>query len=99
MSAEEFLAEIRQMLRMTSDVARLWVIYERRKDRRDPETTEMRNATFRLTRGHNGVIVASLSVLGKRDADHDLELVFVCFAKDFQRRNFRVRYEGKAITN
>jgi hypothetical protein len=99
MSFEEFLAEVREMLLMTWDVARLWVIYERREDRRDPETTEMRNAAFRLTRGYNGVMVASLSVLGKRDADHDLQLVFVCFAEHFQRRNLRVRYEGKAITN
>jgi hypothetical protein len=99
MSAEEFSAQVKEMLRMTWDVARFWVIYERREDRSDPETTEMRNAAFRLTRGYNGVIVASLSLLGKRDADHDLELVFVCFTEDFQRRNFRVRYEGKAIAD
>jgi hypothetical protein len=99
MSAVEFSAQVKEMLRMTWDVARFWVIYERREDRTDPETTEMRNAAFRLTRGYNGVIVASFSLLGKREADHDLELVFVCFAEDFQRRNFRVRYEGKAITN
>lgn len=97
-SAEEFLAEVREMLRVIWDAARFWVIYERREDRRDAETTEMRNAAFRLTRGYNSVIVASLSLLGKRHSDHDLELVFVCFTEDFQRRNFRVRHEGKAIT-
>jgi hypothetical protein len=86
------------MLRLTWDVARFWIIYERRDNGRDPEPTEVRNAAFNLTRGFNGVIVASLSILGKRDADHDLELVFVCFADDFQRRNFRLRYEGKAIS-
>jgi hypothetical protein len=99
MSAEEFLAEVREMLRLTWDVARFWIIYERCEDQRDPDATAMRIAAFRLTREYNGVVVASLSLLGKRDADHDLELVFVCFEEDFQRRNFRVRYEGKAIMN
>jgi len=97
-SAEEFLAEVREMLRLTWDVARFWIIYERRDNGRDPAPTEVRNAAFRLTRGFTGVIIASLSILGKRDADHDLELVFVCFADDFQRRHFRLRYEGKAIS-
>lgn len=98
MSAEEFLATIREMLQLTWDAARFWVIYERREDRRDADATEMRNAAFRLTRGYNGVIVASLSLLGRHDASEDLELVFVCFKEDFQRRNFRVRFENKAIT-
>lgn len=98
MSAKEFLATVTDMLRLTWDVARFWIVYERREDRQDPESTAVRNAAFRLTRGYNGVIVASLSILGKRDADHDLELIFVCFAEDFQRRNFRVRYEGKSIS-
>jgi hypothetical protein len=96
-SADAFFIQVEEMLRMTWDVARFWVIYERREDRKDSEITEMRNAALRLTRGYNNVIVASLSLLGKRDAAHDLELVFVCFTEDFQRRNFRVRYEGKTI--
>ena len=99
MTAGEFLEQVTGMLRLTWDVARCWIIYERHEGRNDPEMNEMRNAAFRLTRGYNGVIVASLCLLGKGNAEHDLELVFICFANDFQRRNFRVRYEGKAITN
>ncbi|KAA0695431.1 hypothetical protein DTW90_22985 [Neorhizobium sp. P12A] len=99
MHAEEFKAEISEILRQTWDAARFWVVYERRDDRRDPETTDIRNAAFRLTRGYAGVIVVTLSLLGKRDSANDLELVFVCFEQDFHRRNFRVRYEGKAISD
>ncbi|MBO9195320.1 hypothetical protein J5277_14525 [Rhizobium sp. 16-449-1b] len=99
MSAGEFIEQVKEMLRLTWDAARFWIIYDRHEERSDPDITEMRNAAFRLTRGYNGVIVASLSLLGRADDEHDLELVFVCFTEDFQRRNFRVRYEGKAITN
>lgn len=99
MHAEEFKAEVSQILRQTWDAARFWVIYERREDRKDPEGTDIRNAAFRLTRGYSGVIVVTLSLLGKLDSANDLELVFVCFEQDFHRRNFRVRYEGKPLPN
>ena len=36
-------------------------------------------------------------LLGRRSSTNDLELVFVCFQEDAQRRNFRVRYDGKFI--
>ncbi|EJC80187.1 LOW QUALITY PROTEIN: hypothetical protein Rleg4DRAFT_1801 [Rhizobium leguminosarum bv. trifolii WSM2297] len=97
MHAEEFKAEISEILRQTWDAARFWVVYERRDDRKDTETAEMRNVAFRLTRGYSGVIVVTLSLLGKRDSANDLELVFVCFEQDFHRRNFRVRFEGKPV--
>ena len=97
MHAEEFKAEVSEILRRTWDASRFWVVYERREDRRDPEATQMRNAAFRLTRGYSGVVVVTLSLLGKRDSANDLELVFVCFEQDFHRRNFRVRFEGKPV--
>jgi hypothetical protein len=59
----------------------------------------IRNAAFKLTRGYAGVIVITLSLLHKRGEAPDIELIFVCFQQDFQRRNFRVRYEGKFIPN
>lgn len=96
MSAEEFLARVRELLEVTWKAARFWGIYERREDRADPDAIVMRNAAFRITRGYNGVI-ASFSLLGRHDASHDLELVFVCFREDFQRRNFRIRFENKPI--
>jgi hypothetical protein len=42
-------------------------------------------------------VVVTLSLLGKRDEADDIELIFVCFQQDFQRRNFRVRFEGKFV--
>ena len=98
MSAEEFLANVREMLEVTWKAARFWVVYDRREDRGDPDAIAMRNAAFRITRGYNGVIVASLSLLGRKDTLEDLELIFVCFREDFQRRNFRIRFENKPIT-
>ncbi len=98
MSGEEFLAKVREMLEVTWKAARFWVVYDRREDRGDPDAIAMRNAAFRITRGYNGVIVASLSLLGRKDTLEDLELIFVCFTEDFQRRNFRIRFENKPIT-
>ncbi|WP_312808126.1 hypothetical protein [Agrobacterium cavarae] len=98
MSAEEFLAKVREMLEVTWKAARFWVVYDRREDRGDSDAITMRNAAFRITRGYNGVIIASLSLLGRKDALQDLELIFVCFKEDFQRRNFRIRFENKPIT-
>lgn len=98
MSAEEFLAKVREMLEVTWKAARFWVVYDRREDRADPDAIVMRNAAFRITRGYNGVIIASFSLLGRQDSSQDLELVFVCFREDFQRRNFRIRFENKPIT-
>lgn len=98
MSGEEFLANVREMLEVTWKAARFWVVYDRREDRGDPDAIAIRNAAFRITRGYNGVVVASLSHLGRKDALQDLELIFVCFKEDFQRRNFRIRFENKPIT-
>ncbi|QYA08725.1 hypothetical protein [Agrobacterium larrymoorei] len=61
MSAEEFLAEVREMLEVTWKAARFWVVYDCRGDRADPDAIVMRNAAFRITRGYNGVIIASFS--------------------------------------
>lgn len=61
MSAEEFLAKVKEQLEVTWKAPRFWVIYERREDRADPDAIVMRNAAFRITRGYNGVIVASLT--------------------------------------
>ncbi len=98
MSGEEFLAKVREMLEVTWKAARFWVVYDRREDRGDPDAITMRNAAFRITRGYNGVIVASFSLLGRKEVSQDLELIFVCFKEDFQRRNFRIRFENKPIT-
>ncbi|MEY9582703.1 hypothetical protein ABIA15_001460 [Sinorhizobium fredii] len=59
MHAEEFKAEVSDILRQTWDAARFWVVYERREDRRDSEATDIRNAAFRLTREYSGVVVVN----------------------------------------
>ncbi|MDM9621519.1 hypothetical protein A6U87_18130 [Rhizobium sp. AC44/96] len=94
---EQFQAEITEILRATWDISRFWIIYERRDDRQDATANEIRNAAFKLTRGYTSVVVVTLSLLSKHDSASDIELIFVCFQQDFQRRNFRVRYEGKFI--
>ncbi len=99
MHAEQFQAEITEIFRTTWDIARFWVIYERRDDRQDAEANEIRNGAFKLTRGYAGVIVVTLSLLHKSDHAGDIELIFVCFQQDFHRRNFKVRYEGKFISD
>jgi hypothetical protein len=97
MHAEQFQAEVTEIFRATWDICRFWVVYERRDDRRDPAANDIRNAAFKVTRAYDGVVVVTLSLLGKRDDTDDIELIFVCFREDPQRRNFRVRFEGKFI--
>jgi hypothetical protein len=99
MRAEEFEAQVNEILRQTGDASRFWVVYGRRDDRKEPEATEMRNVAFRLTRGYSGITIVTLSLLRKRDSANNPELIFVCFEQDFHRRNFRVRVEGRAIAN
>ncbi|WVT76734.1 hypothetical protein QM996_19725 (plasmid) [Sinorhizobium chiapasense] len=96
-SVDEFRTEITEALRFAWESARFWQVYERREDRDDAGTNEIRRAAINLTRTYGGVIVITLSLLGRRSSTNDLELVFVCFQEDAQRRNFRVRYDGKFI--
>jgi hypothetical protein len=97
MHAEQFQAEMTEIFRATWDICPFWVVYERRDDRKDPDANDIRNAAFRVTRAYDGVLVVTLSLLDKRDHAEDIELIFVCFKEDPQRRNFRVRFEGKFI--
>ncbi|HEV7305385.1 hypothetical protein [Ensifer sp.] len=96
-SVEEFKDQITEALRSAWEAAPHWQVYERREDRDDADTNEIRRAAIHLTRSYGGVIVITLSLLGRRSSSNDVELVFVCFQEDAQRRNFRVRYDGKFI--
>ncbi|WP_077966814.1 hypothetical protein [Ensifer adhaerens] len=96
-SVEEFKDQITEALRSAWESSPFWQVYERREDRDDAGTNEIRRAAISLTRTYGGVIVITLSLLGRRSSANDLELVFVCFQEDAQRRNFRVRYDGKFI--
>jgi hypothetical protein len=97
MHADEFQAHLSEALRDVWNAARFWVVFERREEQRDVDINEMRRGAIQLTRGYNNVIVVTLSLLGRDHGSDDLELLFVCFTEDFQRRNFRVRFEGKAV--
>ena len=97
MLAEEFKAHVTEALQNVWEIARFWVVYERQDQRKDAGINDIRKAAIRLTRGYTSVIVVTFSLLGRRDSADDLELVLVCFREDFQRRNFRVRYEGKSV--
>lgn len=96
-SADEFKDQITEALRSAWETARFFQVYERREDRDDAGTNEIRRAAIDLTRAYGGVIVITLSLLGRRSSANDLELVFLCFQEDAQRRNFRVRYDGKFV--
>ena len=60
-------------------------------------TSKIRTAAIRLSQGYRETAVVTLSLLGRTDGESDLELIFVCFREDSDRRNFRARYEGKFV--
>lgn len=97
MSSDEFRAEITEAFRQTWDAAPHWLVYIHREETDDMSTNDIRRAAISLTRSYTGSVVVTLSILGRRDSTNDLELVFLCFTDDAQRRNFKVRYEGKFV--
>lgn len=97
MSADAFRQEIVDALRSTWDKAPYWAVYDRADQRSELDTNDIRGAAIRLVAGYPGALVVTLSLLGRTDSLHDLELIFVCFQQDTEARNFRVRYEGKFI--
>lgn len=97
-SVDEFKDQITEALRSAWEAAPFWQVYERREGRDDAGTNEIRRAAIDLTRAYGGVIVITLSLLGRISDTNDLELVFLCFQEDAQRRNFRVRYDGKFVS-
>lgn len=74
-----------------------WLVYQRSDSRNDLAINEIRTAAIRLSNNYLGAAVVTLSLLGRTDSASDLELIFVCFREDSDRRNFRVRYEGKFV--
>lgn len=96
--ADDFHAQVRAALGVTSETAPFWLVYERRDDRNDPGVNDIRNAAIRLSRAYEDAIVVTLSLLDRRDAAGDLELVLICFSDEVHRRNFKIRYEGKYVS-
>ncbi len=97
MSAFEFKQEVTDALRSVWQATRFWLVYQRSDSRQDLGVNEIRNAAIRLSGGYPEAIVVTLCLLGRTDSENDLELIFLCFREEAERRNFRVRYEGKFV--
>lgn len=98
MRADEFRQQIVDSLRSVWERAPFWAVYERSEQLNDLTANEITTAAIQLSANYPGALVATLSLLGREHHSHDLELTFVCFTQDTERRNFRVRYEGKFIS-
>ncbi|GCA49905.1 hypothetical protein KGO5_02351 [Sinorhizobium sp. KGO-5] len=96
-SAGAFKEQVTDALRSTWQRARFWLVYQRSDSRNDLNINEIRTAAIRLSQGYPETAVVTLSLLGRTDGESDLELIFVCFREDSDRRNFRARYEGKFV--
>ena len=97
MSAAEFKQDVTDALRSVWETGPFWLVYERSDSRNDLGINDIRNAAIRLSRGYCEAIVVTLCILGRTDNKSDLELIFLCFREEAERRNFRVRYEGKFV--
>lgn len=96
-TADDFKEQVTDALRSTWQRARFWLVYQRNDRRNDLDINEIRSAAIRLSRSYLETAVVTLSLLGHADNASDLELIFVCFREESERRNFRVRYEGKFV--
>ncbi|MBB5536494.1 hypothetical protein [Rhizobium giardinii] len=96
-TADDFKEQVTDALRSTWQRARFWLVYQRNDRRNDLDINEIRSAAIRLSRSYLETAIVTLSLLGHADNADDLELIFVCFREESERRNFRVRYEGKFV--
>ncbi len=97
MSAAEFKQQVTDALLPVWQATRFWLVYLRSDSRNDLGVNEIRNAAIRLSSGYLEAVVVTLCLFGRTDNNNDLELIFVCFREEAERRNFRVRYEGKFV--
>lgn len=98
-SVSQFKATITDALRSAWETAPFWLVYKHQEDRDDLGINEIRKAAITLTRPYNSVTIVTLSLLERHDSSKDVELIFLCFRDEVERRNFRVRYEGKFVAN
>ncbi|MBP1861542.1 translation initiation factor RLI1 [Rhizobium herbae] len=97
MSSAEFKEQVTDALRSIWQTAHFWLVYQRSDSRNDLGINEIRNAAIRLSGSYLETAVVTLCLLGRIDNKNDLELIFLCFREETERRNFRVRYEGKFV--
>jgi hypothetical protein len=98
MSVETFKSQIVDSLRTVWEGSPYWSIYERSDNQNDLTASEITTAAIQLSGGYPGAAVVTLSLLGHEHSAHDLELVFLCFKQEAERRNFQARYEGKFVS-
>ncbi len=98
MGAEEFKQEVVDALRSIWEKAQFWAVYLCEDQQNGLTLNEITAAAIQLGSNYPGAVVITLSILGRVDSDSDLELIFVCFVQDSERRNFRARYEGKFVS-
>ncbi|KQV36502.1 hypothetical protein ASC96_27205 [Rhizobium sp. Root1204] len=98
MDAEEFKQEVIDALRGIWEKAQFWTVYLCDDQQSGLTLNEITAAAIQLGSNYPGAIVVTLSILGRVDSHSDLELIFVCFVQDSERRNFRARYEGKFVS-
>ncbi|WP_455274312.1 hypothetical protein [Rhizobium herbae] len=97
MSSAEFREQVTDALRSIWQTTRFWLVYQRSDNRNDLGINEIRNAAIRLSGSYLETAVVTLCLLGRIENKNDLELIFLCFREETERRNFRVRYEGKFV--
>ncbi|WP_275788666.1 hypothetical protein [Pararhizobium gei] len=97
-SASGFKATLTDTFRTAWQDAPFWLAYTR-TDSDELGINDIRKAAISLTRPYNSVTIITFSLLGRRDSAHDLEFLFLCFRDEVERRNFRVRYEGKFVAS
>lgn len=97
MKSGAFKEQVTDALRSTWQKTRFWLVYQRNDSRNDLGINEIRNAAIRLSSSYRETAVVTLCLLGRIDNRNDLELIFLCFREETERRNFRVRYEGKFV--
>jgi hypothetical protein len=97
MRADEFRQQITDALRSVWETSQFWTIYV--CDGQNGLTVnEVTAAAVRLSANYCGAVIVTLSILGRASSSSDLELIFLCFSQESERRNFRARYEGKFVS-
>jgi len=97
MNSAAFNEQVSDALRSIWQKTRFWLVYQRSDSRNDLGINEIRSAAIKLSGSYRESAVVTLCLLGRVDNESDLELIFLCFREETERRNFRVRYEGKFV--
>lgn len=98
MRADAFRQEIVDALRSVWEKSQFWAIYACDGQQNGLTVNDITAAAIQLSANYSGSVIVTLSILGRTHSSHDLELIFLCFNQESERRNFRARYEGKFVS-